>query len=451
MSVLAGSVAVMSITPSSTRPHPVTDALEAVEATLGQAADSAMWSLSDGELLAALEASERALARLAEAQLRLVREADARDVAGRVGATSTAALLRHRLRISPADAKARVELAAALDRELAATGARLTAGAVSVDQAQAVRRAVERLPAGLPAGTARQAEATLLEHAATFGPVELARLGAHIRHVLAAGELEESEREATERRELYLVDRRDGTWGLRGALDAEAAARLRTALDPLAAPRPADPGNGEAGQGRRDPRSPARRRADALVELVDRVLDAGVLPATAGVRPHVTVTVPFETLLPAAGVTAAELDWGEPISGAAVRRVCCDAGITRVLLDPAGVPLDVGREHRLVPPGLRRAVVARDRCCAFPGCDRPPGWCECHHIDHWINGGETALHNLVLLCRRHHTAVHHHGWAVRLAADRLPEFIPPRWIDPDQKPRRNPHSRRPDEVLARAG
>jgi hypothetical protein len=132
---------------------------------------------------------------------------------------------------------------------------------------------------------------------------------------------------------------------------------------------------------------------------------------------------------------------------AALRRVSCDSWVTRVLLNSDGVPLDVGREHRLVTPGLRRAVVARDRCCTFPGCDRPPSWCVAHHIVHWVDGGPTSLDNLVLLCQRHHTLIHHGEWAVRLGPDQLPEFIPPFWIDPIGTPRRNPHTLRPPDLL----
>jgi hypothetical protein len=92
-------------------------------------------------------------------------------------------------------------------------------------------------------------------------------------------------------------------------------------------------------------------------------------------------------------------------------------------------------------------VVARDRCCTFPGCDRPASWCICHHIIHWADGGTTCLTNLALLCERHHTVIHHGEWTVRLGADGLPEFIPPPWIDPEQKPRRNPYARRPPDLL----
>ncbi|MPZ67040.1 MAG: HNH endonuclease, partial [Pseudonocardiaceae bacterium] len=95
---------------------------------------------------------------------------------------------------------------------------------------------------------------------------------------------------------------------------------------------------------------------------------------------------------------------------------------------------------RTIPDGLRRAVAARDRGCAHPGCGRPPSWCDVHHIHPWEDGGETKLSNCVMLCKLHHRLTHHSGWTVRIHGG-LPEFIPPAWIDPDRQPRRRslPH------------
>jgi HNH endonuclease len=104
------------------------------------------------------------------------------------------------------------------------------------------------------------------------------------------------------------------------------------------------------------------------------------------------------------------------------------------VLNGAGQPLDVGRATRTVPDGLRRAVAARDKGCAHPGCDRTRSWCQIHHVKEWEFGGETKLSNLVSLCRAHHRQVHFTEWVVRIR-DGLPEFIPPRFVDPHQRPR----------------
>jgi hypothetical protein len=82
---------------------------------------------------------------------------------------------------------------------------------------------------------------------------------------------------------------------------------------------------------------------------------------------------------------------------------------------PDGSVLDVGRKTRTIPPAIRRALTARDARCRFPACTG--GHTDAHHIEHWADGGATRLDNLVLLCRRHHRAVHEEGWTVAWGAD----------------------------------
>jgi hypothetical protein len=122
----------------------------------------------------------------------------------------------------------------------------------------------------------------------------------------------------------------------------------------------------------------------------------------------VLLTIGVEDLAAAPTVPgAAETGFGAVLSAARARWVACDATVTRIVLDPDGLPLDVGREKRVVPPHLRKAVERRDRHCVFAGCDAPTRWCDVHHLVEWINGGATSLENSALLCERHHTKVHH--------------------------------------------
>ena len=91
-----------------------------------------------------------------------------------------------------------------------------------------------------------------------------------------------------------------------------------------------------------------------------------------------------------------------------------------------------------MPAAIRRAITARDRGCAWPGCDRPPNWCDAHHVKFWGRDlGATSYHNGVLLCPYHHTEIHREQWTIRTHPDGTPEFIPPTRIDPHQQPRRN--------------
>jgi hypothetical protein len=108
-----------------------------------------------------------------------------------------------------------------------------------------------------------------------------------------------------------------------------------------------------------------------------------------------------------------------------------------MVMSGTSVPLDVGRTRRLVSTKQRVALNARDKGCAFPNCSRPARWSDAHHIVSWLNGGASDLDNLVLLCRRHHRIIHHSDWVVRMTGTGIPEFVPPRWIDPQQIPRRN--------------
>ena len=91
---------------------------------------------------------------------------------------------------------------------------------------------------------------------------------------------------------------------------------------------------------------------------------------------------------------------------ALLRRLACDSGITRIVFGPDGAVLDVGRAQRTVTGQMRRAVIARDEHCVYPGCDQPPSRCEVHHaVRHWADGGNTSVANSALLCWHHHALV----------------------------------------------
>ena len=179
-------------------------------------------------------------------------------------------------------------------------------------------------------------------------------------------------------------------------------------------PHPAPPARGG-----RDPRSPGRRRADALVELARRALAGDTLPDSGGVRPLVVVTMTLDQLrndIEGAGGCAqiAGATVREPLSAGAARRIACDAGLIPAVLGGPGEVLDWGRARRSARPAQRRALALRDRGCTFPGCDRPPDWAEAHHLIAWERGGRTDLANLTLVCDAHHDIAHHDGWTITL-------------------------------------
>jgi hypothetical protein len=116
-----------------------------------------------------------------------------------------------------------------------------------------------------------------------------------------------------------------------------------------------------------------------------------------------------------------------------------------VILDHNGAIVEMRTPSRLANRAQRRALAARDKGCAFPGCDIPPAMCVAHHVLWWSRGGHTVLTNLVLLCSRHHTDIHAGEWTIQML-DGIPWFTPPKWLDPDQKPLRNTIHDAIDEV-----
>jgi hypothetical protein len=156
-------------------------------------------------------------------------------------------------------------------------------------------------------------------------------------------------------------------------------------------------------------RSRAQQLADGLVQLCDRALASGGLPMLRTIKPQVIVTIPAADLFdPAVGQGAARLGFGSWLSAMQTRHAGCDGAITPVIVTADGVPLDMGRTKRVVPPHIRRAVELRDGHCVFAGCQAPSYFCDVHHVLEWhADHGETSLENSGLLCERHHTKVHH--------------------------------------------
>jgi hypothetical protein len=147
-------------------------------------------------------------------------------------------------------------------------------------------------------------------------------------------------------------------------------------------------------------RRPAQRRAEAL-DVVCRFFlahhDTDRHPRR---RPRIAVVVRPEEL--ATGRYGLEV---------------CDAAVHRLLTSGPSVVIDYGRATRVVSAHQRDLLHQRDRHCRWPGCDRPAGWCDAHHVTPWEHGGPTSLDNLVLLCRRHHRRLHRAGYRAKLLPD----------------------------------
>jgi hypothetical protein len=274
------------------------------------------------------------------------------------------------------------------------------------------------------------AEATLAEHAPNFDPRRLRVIARRIIDQLDPDGPAPAEPQdpCPAAGELHIRDRRDGGISLEGWLDALHGTAFRGLIDQLAKPRPLT-------EDIPDPRTPAQRNADALVEICDLARGNDQTSTAGGEPPHVTVTVDYDTLI--AQLSGATLDYGQRLSAAQTRLAACDCKIIPVVMSGDSEPLDVGRAMRTVPLSIRRALVARDRGCTFPGCDRASALCHAHHVLEWNQHGHTEVNNCILLCAVHHRWVHATGWDITLRGN-LVEFRPPAILDPHRRPLHNP-------------
>ena len=109
------------------------------------------------------------------------------------------------------------------------------------------------------------------------------------------------------------------------------------------------------------------------------------------------------------GIMYGLTDTGTELSASVLRRIACDAMIIPAVMGSQSEVLDVGRASRSIPPAIRRALIARDGGCVWPGCGVAPIGCDGHHLMHWVDLGPTSLANLALLCRTHHKFLHQHN------------------------------------------
>ncbi len=186
-------------------------------------------------------------------------------------------------------------------------------------------------------------------------------LALHVRYQLDPDGFDKDAEENYEQRFLH-VSEMSGMHHLTGVIDPEGGAALKTAIDALA-----------KRLGTADTRTPKQRRADALVEMAKHAMDQGTMPKRNGVRPHVTVTTTIDGLKGELGAAASELMAGMPVSSKTVQRLACD-GTMSCVLKADSLVVDVGRATRSVSPAQWRALKARHKTCAFPGCDRPVSW-----------------------------------------------------------------------------
>lgn len=337
--------------------------------------------------------------------LMLVGEFDERKGWADAGCYSCAHWLNFKCGISLLAARERVRVAHALDR-LPRISEAMRLGQISYSKVRALTRVA-----------CPQTEETLLMIAlhGTANHVEIA-----VRAFRRAKEAEELSREARQQARKcvsYFYDD-DGSLVLKARLPAEVGAVVVKALEAAVelVPRPED--HAAAGASSR-----AAWRADALGVVAEGFLASGGASLSGGERQQIVVHVDAETLRDSTAGRC-ELEHGPAIAAETARRLACDCSVMAIVENQNGEPLNVGRKTRTISPALRRALMARDKTCVWPGCTRSHGL-HGHHLIPWAHGGETSLANLRPLCHFHHRLVHEGGFSIQVLDDGALRFLRP--------------------------
>jgi len=325
----------------------------------------------------------------------------------------------------------------------------VTDGRVSIAQADAIRTGLGLPTEAIPAEALGEAARELLADVRALTAGQLHRRARQLRDDLDDTEVAQRERAQLEQQHLKAWKRPDGMVEGRFLYAPEPGAFLLSVLDELTHPRRGGPRfMKEEDRARidaiaRDPRPTERIAADGFLELLRIGADADPGRVFGTRRPAVRVIVTKDTLDnhqhrgegqsrgqghgPGHGTIQ---DTGEAVSIGAIEREICATGTIAVVLDDDGQCVNVGREQRLSTTRQRVGLAVRDGGCVWPGCDRPPSWCEAHHINQWKRDhGRTDIADGVLLCKHHHLLLHNNGWDVTRIGGGY-TLVPPRSVDP---------------------
>lgn len=423
----------MSAALVSSIPHPLVRGVADLHAALDLMPVGGWDGLEADTVRTLAEQLSRASARVSAHQIAAARALEESGAAKAAGATSTGALLAEAFGGDRAAGDRMVRAGRAL-RDATSTEDALSRGDISTGQAEVIAGALGTLPEGTSPTDRQACEDTLVGDAPRYAMRDLRRRSRRLTDTFASKpevdahentQLENRERAARARSQFWLADNHDGT--VRGGftIPEHAADILKNAIEAISAPRRDhlhDTGTTDSVFDRdMDHR---HRLGLGFAELCEH-LPTGGLPAHGGVGATLLVRFDYETL--AGGIAPATLSTGTRLSASATRKMACRLGIIPEVFDGASLPLDHGRTKRLFTQAQRHAMETRDGGCVFPGCDRPPSWCETHHLNQpFAHGGTTNLHDGALLCPRHHHTVHDHGWEMRFHPhDGIPEVRPP--------------------------
>ena len=321
--------------------------------------------------------------------------------------------LKNNAKLSGGAAAERVETARQLG-SLPKTEEALARGEIGYQHAVAMARTAEHVGAA----AVRKAETKLLEAAQAMDPGQFVSVAKNFEHQVDRDAALEEANRAYQRRYLSIGEPINGLARIDGQLVPEAVAVLRSAIEPYLKPRKGDERSG--GQRAHDALLDALRRGTGRASGAGRASDGeatGLTATGSGPRPLMIIKTSVDTLAGIEGAPVGQLEWGGTVPAETVRRLACDSAITRII-GLGELERETTHASRTIAPMTRRALVARDGHCVFPGCDRPAPWCEGHHLVFWADGGPTKIENLGLVCSAHHRKVHEDGWSLERKNDR---------------------------------
>ncbi|NRQ50658.1 HNH endonuclease signature motif containing protein [Aeromicrobium stalagmiti] len=418
--------------------------IDQLSSLTGDAAALEPWTLTGAEVREVTRAVLQARTALDALASRLAGCAEGMGLPKDDGATSTTAWVAAQTGISKGEASRLVALARVSTDHTEATRTAWANGQISTDQAKVIMEAVDALPDWVDDEPRTDAEAHLLRLAAEHTLDDLRRLANRVLEVIDPDGADEAlgkkvlaeEQKAWEATRLSMKRRGDGTTRIIGTIPDADSDTLRAAIEGIIAPRRSADNAIRLGMGVGEYNALPRdqKMGHAFTELIAH-LPTGALPQHGGLAATVAVTIDVDDLRTGNG-TATNTS-GTTTSAARAQRMACNATLVALYLDSESRLLDLGTSKRLYTRHQRLALAARDQGCIWAGCDRPPAWCEAHHITWWSEGGPTDLANAALLCHFHHFLVHEGEWVVVMADDGIPEVVPPSRVDPDQKSRRH--------------
>jgi hypothetical protein len=342
------------------------------------------------------------------------------------------------------------ELRVSAEPWLEAVARRVAAGRLSLASAEAIRTGLgqptpidptaEESRSGVTARQLALAAEALCVAAETLDPDGLFKRARTLRDELDVENVGLRERERRERRSLRVFATPDGMGKLIWTMDPETLASVKEIYDRATSPKLGGVRfvSGDAKQQSErilaDTRTPQQLGSDAFEQLLRAGADADSSFLIGSGAPTVRITASVDALESHRGRGFID-GQSDATSIETVERLLCDSRVIGMVFDQQGQPIDLTREQRLYSRRQREALAVRDGGCMFRDCERPPSWCEAHHILQWArDGGKTEIQNGILLCKYHHLLVHNNHWEIERDPAGRYWLIPPLDVDRTRTP-----------------